>query len=609
MKNTVFTTGIMAASMLLLSACVKSLPTEQEPQTVTITFTADKVATKTAAVEDETSMKTSYVWTDEDVANMKLYTVAVDGEGKETLTKIDADVNIVTDTEINITATVATNADYTFRAVLTNETTSGGAARMKTAQTPNGIEGFDPNADILVSEDVNLTVSDGTTGTLPLKFVRYVTVNKMTLQNLQAGEKVQKVTITSNNNITGYLRGTEVVGQYKDITLTYDDVEVPSDGKFPVYFTAMASEGHSLTIKVITDQFTYVKQFAEGQTIDFQIGKFTRFGVALPAGVARTSISLPVEDSMKWAIAEDGKDSSAALVLSDLEVTQDEKDVYSDIVKAFIGSVGLKLGTGSDRGSITTSDLDLSSDYYILVEAQSWLNSSGAPDNSQIQFLVDGEEVYSQALTDSFKTYYKNLSAATEASKVTIKVTGKRGYIKGLVIASGEYTPERAPEELSVTDQTKEFEVGETFVFDGEVNLVWNDGSPDEMLDDSDFTVDASAVDMTKAGTYTVTITYNADPTIYTTYTITVTGGEVDTHGLSADDPFTASEAVDFVGGLTTTPTEDEYYVSGIVTRLANNGQFGAYYGNATFYISDDGTQTKEFEAYRVLYLGNRKWV
>jgi hypothetical protein len=51
-------------------------------------------------------------------------------------------------------------------------------------------------------------------------------------------------------------------------------------------------------------------------------------------------------------------------------------------------------------------------------------------------------------------------------------------------------------------------------------------------------------------------------------------------------------------------------YVQGKISTIAKNGTFGAQYGNATFYISDDGTaHDDDFEAYRVLYLGNRKWV
>ena len=49
-------------------------------------------------------------------------------------------------------------------------------------------------------------------------------------------------------------------------------------------------------------------------------------------------------------------------------------------------------------------------------------------------------------------------------------------------------------------------------------------------------------------------------------------------------------------------------YVQGVVSSIANNGQFSSKYGNGTFWLSDDGT-SNEFEAYRVLWLGNKKWV
>lgn len=54
-------------------------------------------------------------------------------------------------------------------------------------------------------------------------------------------------------------------------------------------------------------------------------------------------------------------------------------------------------------------------------------------------------------------------------------------------------------------------------------------------------------------------------------------------------------------------------FVKGKVSSIVNNGQFGAQYGNGTFWMSEDGTfnndKSLDFEAYRVLYLGNKKWV
>jgi len=82
--------------------------------------------------------------------------------------------------------------------------------------------------------------------------------------------------------------------------------------------------------------------------------------------------------------------------------------------------------------------------------------------------------------------------------------------------------------------------------------------------------------------------------------------------------PFTVAQAIEYCKSLGTTSTED-FYIKGKVTKIQS--QFGAQYGNGTFWISDDGTDSvsedmkstadtsHDFEVYRTLYLGNRKWV
>ena len=75
------------------------------------------------------------------------------------------------------------------------------------------------------------------------------------------------------------------------------------------------------------------------------------------------------------------------------------------------------------------------------------------------------------------------------------------------------------------------------------------------------------------------------------------------------ENPFSVAEAVAYIDG----GGAEDVYVEGIVSKIANNGQFGAQYGNGTFYISTDGQYHDDplldFEAYRVLWLGNKKWV
>ncbi len=75
-------------------------------------------------------------------------------------------------------------------------------------------------------------------------------------------------------------------------------------------------------------------------------------------------------------------------------------------------------------------------------------------------------------------------------------------------------------------------------------------------------------------------------------------------------DPWNAVAANNFVAGLAAdTPTEEDYYIKGKIAKLGNKGEFGSQFGNATFYISDDGTDANTFYIYRTYYLENKMWV
>ena len=84
----------------------------------------------------------------------------------------------------------------------------------------------------------------------------------------------------------------------------------------------------------------------------------------------------------------------------------------------------------------------------------------------------------------------------------------------------------------------------------------------------------------------------------------------------SKDDPFNVAAALKVVEGLgwTSNDTYEKvgpFYVKGKISRIADKGTFtdGGTYGNASFYISDDGSTDNEFYCYRILYLGNKKFV
>ena len=102
---------------------------------------------------------------------------------------------------------------------------------------------------------------------------------------------------------------------------------------------------------------------------------------------------------------------------------------------------------------------------------------------------------------------------------------------------------------------------------------------------------------------------------ITTSFTVKVVAAQPAANDGSLAHPFTPEEAIDAVANLTWTSNSEyekvgPYYVSGKISKIANKGTFteGGTYGNASFYISEDGTENNEFYCFRVLYLGNAKF-
>ena len=93
-------------------------------------------------------------------------------------------------------------------------------------------------------------------------------------------------------------------------------------------------------------------------------------------------------------------------------------------------------------------------------------------------------------------------------------------------------------------------------------------------------------------------------------------GGGGDTPAAGTEgNPYTVAQALDAVKDLTWTSntdyqSTDEVYVKGKISRIPSGGTFteGGTYGNASFYISDDGAESNEFYCFRILYLGNKKF-
>jgi hypothetical protein len=72
-------------------------------------------------------------------------------------------------------------------------------------------------------------------------------------------------------------------------------------------------------------------------------------------------------------------------------------------------------------------------------------------------------------------------------------------------------------------------------------------------------------------------------------------------------DPFNAAAALTYGNTLAAGETSPNYfYIKGKVSSVKE--EFTTQYGNGTFYISEDGSATNQFYAFRVKYLGNQKY-
>ncbi len=121
-----------------------------------------------------------------------------------------------------------------------------------------------------------------------------------------------------------------------------------------------------------------------------------------------------------------------------------------------------------------------------------------------------------------------------------------------------------------------------------------------------------------EAGTYTVTFSADKAYGLMTDTIFINCGGQrqdiyvfqeaknvVKPHGETPADPFTVAEAIAKCEQLGATTDGVTYYGKGKISSIS---EVSTSYGNATFKISDDGTDAKALTCYRSFYLENTKF-
>ena len=626
MKKTLNYLGMAVAIALAFTACNRkeedtSANRAGEKHYVTFNLGKD-VDTKTMVVEGTTTA--TYKWCEGDDQYLHVYENGSEGTIEEFTLSSD-------NTKATLTVSfTGGSAPYTYKAMYATEISSSNKnPKIQAEQHPTATS-FDPAADILFSKEIK---SETAATTLSFTMGRPVTVNKMILTGLEAGEVISAVDLTFDRTIYGYVSpntdgGYKVTNGGSKLSLKYETNTsavglVPSNGKFPVYFVAAPVENAAIaSVVVTTDKNVYTKAgYAEegnpfyGKTISFAIGNFTPFLMNMEG------YDSPIEDDVDYTKVNDegmiqaggeylfvgpknDKDLCAAGAYSssyysavDVTATDDVITISSEQVMVFT------LEASETAGQFYIKD---SEGYYLYWNSGNSVSRATTKGDNAYLWTISLEDGIVNVKTTARKLQYNagspRFACYTSAQKAITLYVNESTLVEladpGLAFsaesATGEYGKESSFD-------------APTLINPHNLSITWS-SSNEEVA-----TIDADGSNLKFVGDGTTTITAaSAKTSVYSagsaSYELTVSGTPAN-KGETADNPFTASEAVTFIQGLSTKPTDKEYYVSGIVTRLANNGQFEATHGNATFFISDDGkTTSQEFEAYRVLYLGNRAW-
>ncbi len=337
MKKIVSLLGIFALCAASFTACNKVTENDiQEKGKHIIKVTP--VMAETRTVLDESGNTISVKWADSDVE--------IDPEGNTKFHVWENRVKGLAEATLNQDNTIATitcafdentSTNLVYSSCFAKQLDDNGNPVILEFQNP-GSSSFDPDADLLIGEDITKTSQPDE---LLVNFSRPVALVKMTLKGLEVGESVTSVFVTSKSGkMTGvYNRANgafDFTNGEKTIVVCPTGVTVGSDGTAPVYFVSAPIENEILEIEVWTskggaesgEEYHYKKEFAKG--ISFPANKLTRF----TANLTGCEVVTPVDKFyVKVTSDEDIVPGEYLIVYESLNAdVEDEAEILSGVV-------------------------------------------------------------------------------------------------------------------------------------------------------------------------------------------------------------------------------------------------------------------------------------
>lgn len=429
---------VMAAASATIIACNKEVPAQNEESKddlVKVTIIAGNPATE-AATKSEIDGLTPY-WSVADSIGVS--------NGSTTNYKFTTDI-----TSRQATASFTGEAEvssklYAYYPFQSNGVNGYGAkVDIPSTQHPT-VSSFDGAADIMVAK--SFTVDPASATVEGLEFKRLGAVVKVVLKDkdgvMTGTQHPSSVSLIAASNLVGRVYidmknqglGDLYYGGSGTVTAEYTDAtKYELDGTNATYlivYPQTLEEGTTLTLAASTEGYTISKDITvPAGGIELAAGKITTLNINLLASHitdASVGATLPFEDNFSWQTA-----SSSAITSVPLDKYSAFSTLYADK-----GTGKVRMSTGSAVGYLTTIDLDLSSAFHVIVNAEIY-NTNETYIKVSVNDNDDNAQKASEKLGEA-KDYIFNFPAATNKSKVKIFTEGKQAVLNSIQIISGTY--------------------------------------------------------------------------------------------------------------------------------------------------------------------------
>lgn len=484
-----------------------------------------------------------------------------------------------------------------------------------TEQTMTKMSTFDASADIMVGKSTQTYAE--VTQTIPFHWTRLVSHACVTLKNLAAedGEIVKNVTFTAPEGVA--LTGKGDVNFVAQSMTALDNntvtVNLPANtaakvAELPVWFCsapATITAGNNLVVTVETTRGTYTRTItARSEGIKFIQNNYCTLGI----NMAEAEFTPAATSANVYQLITSVSD----LTTGEYVLAAKYNNAYYPMSKTFGSKINAATTITVTNDQITETDADgyiltltASTDGVSIYNGTNYLQYNSSTDftTSTTASYWTVEYVDNQFRFTQTRYILWNYNSGTSPrfgayATSNWNATGFSGLYLFKKVSNNPDAPT-----LSLDKNAVEFEhVGGTATitatttnYDGQITATSSNAHFTTSVNGNVITITAPKNEGDAAITATITITAG---TLSKSVAVSQDADLGLTGAGSKENPYTVADAMKVM----TTTASSEVYTRGIICSI---NEVSTKYGNATYFISDDGQNTNTIQVYRGKYLSN----